>query len=96
MSKSEKKSQIVRVELAYPIDWDNDEEITFIELKRPKGKHIKGLGKDPGIKDILDIASKVSGYSPRFFDELDAVDCLKVSEVIGDFLEDGQKTGPTA
>ena len=47
------------------------------------------------MKDIFQIASSVSGYTPKFFDELDVADALRVSEVIGDFLDTGAGTGKT-
>ena len=84
------------IKLDFPIEWGEEGAVTEIELKRPKGKHIKGLTKDIGFDDILKIASKVSGYAPSFFDEMDASDCIKVSEVIGDFLDSGQEIGRTA
>lgn len=97
MSKASTKPRPSKIiKLLYPIEWDEEGEVTEIELKRPKGKHIKHLGKDVSMKEIFDIASKVSGYTPAFFDELDAADCLQVSEVIGDFLDSGPKTGKTA
>jgi len=90
----------VTIELLYPNDVkafaEEGTDLTHIELKRPKGKHIKGLTKDVGMTDIFKIAGKVSGYTTAFFDELDAADCLQVSEVIGDFLDGGQETGRTA
>lgn len=96
MSDISPKTTTVKVTLAYPIEWGEEGLVDAIELKRPKGKHLKGLGKDVGMGDIFKIASKVSGYTPAFFDEMDAADCLKISEVIGDFLDSGPKTGKTA
>ena len=93
-----KKSHSVIIKLDYPLEWateDGKQEVTEVEFRRPKGKDIKGIGKDVSLDDILKIAAKVSKFSPRFFDELDAVDCMKVSEVIGDFLDNGQPTGRT-
>lgn len=98
MSNKEKpKPTSVIVKLEYPIEWGKDQGLVEeIELQRPKGKHIKGINKDVGMKQLLDIASKISGYTPAFYDELDAVDCLKVTEVIGDFLDTGREIGKTA
>ena len=86
----------VKIELEYPIEWGEEGLVKSIELKRPKGKHIKKINKDIGMEQMFDIASKISGYTPAFFDELDAVDCLKVTEAIGDFLDSGRETGKTA
>ncbi len=86
----------VTVPLDFPIEWGEEGLVTEIILKRLKGKHIKSMGKDAIMGDMFKMAGKVCGYSPAFFDEMDATDCMKVTEVIGDFLEGGQKTGRTA
>jgi len=93
-----KENHAVIVTLKYPIEWATDgtkKEVTEVGFRRPKGKDIKGIGRDVSLDDIFRIASKVSEFSPRFFDELDAVDCMSISEVVGDFLDDGQETGKT-
>ena len=40
----------------------------------------------------MDIASKTTDFTPKFFDALDAIDCLKITGAIGDFLDSGQET----
>jgi len=92
-SKSDKPRGTVKIVLLYPMEWGEEGLVKEITLKRPKGKHIKGLGRDVSAKDMLGIACKISGYTPAFFDELDAADCMKVMEVIGDFLDSGPETG---
>ena len=89
---SKPKSGAVKIDLDYPLEWGEEGLVKSIELKRPKGKHIKSLGRDANMSDMLKIAGKISGYTPAFFDEMDAADCLKVTEVIGDFLDVGTKT----
>lgn len=94
-----KKNHSIVVKLEYPIEWATEngkEEITEVSLRRPRGKDIKGIGKDVSLDDILKVAAKVSSFTPRFFDELDAVDCMRISEVIGDFLDSGPQTGKTS
>lgn len=96
MSKASTKPRpSVIIKLTYPIQWDEEGEVTEIELKRPKGKHIKQLGKDVSMKEIFEIASKISGYTPAFFDEMDVSDCFKVSDAVAGFLDGGPKTGKT-
>lgn len=92
---TEVKPKSVTVKLLYPIKWGDEEKVTEVTLKRPKGKHIKRIGRDVNIDELLKIASKISEYTPAFFDELDAVDCLKITEVIGDFLDTGPAIGKT-
>lgn len=82
------------IEFEYPIKW-GDKLIESIELRRPKGKHIKKLGGSSSIETLIGVAVKVSEYTPKFFEELDACDTLKVTEAIGDFLEGGEETGRT-
>ena len=94
------KTTIIKLE--YPFVWKQsgeEKEITQIELARPKGKHLKGIGSDPGMSDMFRIASKIakeSWVTPAFFEEMDAADCMQITEVIGDFLDGGTKTGETA
>lgn len=91
------KREVV-VKLSYPFEWadeDGKREVSEVKLSRPKGKHLKKLSKDMSMDDLFYIASKVSGYTPAFFDEMDAVDCLKITEAIGDFLDVGGETGKT-
>jgi len=95
--KNVAKITSVTIDLDFPIEWEKGEEpVSKIILKRPKGKHLKNLGKDILMFDLLQIASKISGYTPKFFDEMDGVDIMKVTEAVGDFLDGGQKTGETA
>lgn len=75
--------------LEYPVNFSNN-QVTEIELRRPKGKHLKNIGADAGLGEIMDIAAGCSDYPPVFFDELDAVDYVGVSEVIAGFLASGR------
>ena len=85
----------IKYSLRHPFTWD-EKEYTEIEMQRPKGKHIKKLGADPRLEDLLDVASKCSGIVPKVFDEMDAEDCLGIGGVIGDFLASGQEIGKTS
>lgn len=96
-----KETNSVIYPLKYPIKWaSGDSEgkklITEVEFRRPKGKDLKRIGKDADLGTLLDIAAKVSEYTPRFFDELDGLDYMNISEVINDFLDGGQSTGKTS
>lgn len=111
MSKKEKETDVAeeqeslpagvyaRIQLIEPIQWVKGEDpIEYIDLGRLKGKHIKKLGKDTLMEDIFGIAVKIIrnvDVSTKFFDEMDARDCMAVSEVIGDFLDSGQETTKT-
>ncbi len=86
---SEKNRIPSTIKLAYPIEWDG-KTLDEIVLQRPKGKHLKKMPGEPGIKDLLALASRVSGLPPMVFDELDGLDVTAVCEAIGDFLSVGQ------
>lgn len=97
---SDQKEYATTLKLKYPFEWATGDsagkqEVTEVGFRRPKGKDIKGMGKEVSLSDLLNIAAKISEFTPRFFDEMDAVDCMAVSEVIGDFLDDGPSTGKT-
>jgi len=77
--------KFIMVSLDEPIQW-GDEEITELKIKRPKGKHIKTLGDDVKVGDMLRIASKCSGISMGIFEELESPDAMKVAEAVGDLL----------
>lgn len=94
-NKSETRSKTKILELQYPIEWGEAGLVSRIEFSRPKGKHLKHIGKDVDMSTIINIACKVSGYTPAFFDELDGQDFFAVSEVITDFLDTGLTTGRT-
>ena len=83
---------MVEIKLHYPFEYDQ-ERIEVINLKRPKGKHLKGLPDKPTVEDILILAAKLSGKPTTVFDEMDAVDVVRVAEEIEGFLLGGQKSG---
>lgn len=92
MSKSKAKSKTILYKLKYPLEW-GQETINEIEFRRPKGEYLMDLGKDVKMGQLLALASKCSGQPISIFKEMDGVDALKCCEVIGDFLDSGQKTG---
>lgn len=79
-------SQIVK--LREKIEWDG-EDVSEIEIRRPKGKHLKKLGGSSKLSNMIEIASLCSDYTPKFFDELDGSDYMKCVEVVSGFLDDG-------
>jgi hypothetical protein len=83
---------VVKIKLAYPIE-NGSETVDSIELKRPKGKHLRTFPADPKPSDMLDLASKISVHPKHIYDEMDMKDCMTVISAVGDFLDDGQATG---
>lgn len=85
----------VTIDLRVPV-MHGSEQIERMTLKRLKGKHMRALGggmEKAGMAEILSLAGRVSGLPPVVVDELDAVDCVVVAEVIGGFFESGPRTG---
>lgn len=80
--------------LQYPVE-HNGEVHRQLTLKRPKGRHIKSISGDPTMKDLLALASQVSGQLPSMIDEIDAVDCIQIAGILGNFLGNGPEIGKT-
>ncbi|MTI13364.1 phage tail assembly protein [Sansalvadorimonas verongulae] len=71
--------------------------VTEVVIQPIKAKHLRGvtLSGDMSIDDLLMIAGRASGQSSLIIDELHAVDVFEVGDVITDFLDVGDTTGPT-
>ena len=82
--KTEKRGETV-VLLDYPIPF-GEETISEIVLKRPKFKHIKNMGEGMKIKDLIQIASKVSAVPMAVFEEMESPDVMKIAEALGELL----------
>jgi hypothetical protein len=92
MAEKKQKSRNVTIKLKYSIAW-GEQEINEIVLRPPTGSDIEHLGDKPTMKDLLMIASKCSLQPPAVFKKMDAIDTIKVSEAVADFLDDTPKTG---
>jgi hypothetical protein len=93
MVKTAKKTDpTTKFDLDFPFEWDG-EIISHLDLKRPKGKHIKMLGENPTLSDLLGVASRISGYTHKVFDEMDGSDCLRLGETVAGFLSNGREIG---
>lgn len=73
------------IKLVEPVTFGS-ETISVVILKAPKGKHLKLLPPNPALKDILNMASKVSGVSSVVIDEMCATDVLAIAEAMGELL----------
>lgn len=69
------------------------ELISQLEIQRPKAKHIRALPAEPKTGDLLDLAGKLCGQVPSVIDELSIPDAMALLEIVGNFMEPGQKTG---
>lgn len=83
---------MVTYKLEHPFEYDGN-RIESLTLNRPKGKHLKNFSSNPTTADMIVLAAKISGQPTTVFDEMDAVDVIGIAEVIGGFLDRGQKTG---
>lgn len=89
------KLKEVTLKLSEPVKFGS-EAITELVVKRPKAKNLRGLvfGND-GIPAsvLLDMAVDLCDQPKKVIDELEGDDALRLMEIIGDFLNGGQKTG---
>lgn len=79
--------ELYHLELKHPVKWGKD-EVTELEFKPIKGKHLKNL--DFSVKSIdaaLTLASRLSGRPSSFFDEMAAADIFAVGDRMGKLLE---------
>lgn len=90
-----KQPKIVTLILDYPFEIAG-EQVKKFEIKRPTGKDISNLGTEPKIGDLIDIGLQCAGHPPSVAGLMDATDAIKLTEIVGNFLADGQKTGDTA
>lgn len=79
------KKKAVTIKLDEAVEW-GEETVTEVKLSPPRGKHLRGLPKDPTLNDILKIASKISGISSAVFDEMASSDIMKIAEAVGELL----------
>ena len=91
MSK-QKKTKVVELKLEYPVVW-GEETIEVLTFKRPTGADIEHLDAKPNVKQLLQIGAKIACVPPGVIKKMDASDCFKVVEVVGDFLGGSQETG---
>jgi len=70
------------------------EPVREIRARRPKGRHMRQLGKDPTMGGQMDFVAGLAGKGSLFVDGLDAADACRVALLAGFFLETGPPTGP--
>lgn len=85
METKDKAPKTVTVKLSQPYKW-GEEEISEIVLNMPKAKHLTKISGSPTFGELLEIASKVSGHSSKFIEELDAPDALAIASGMGEFF----------
>lgn len=89
----------VELELFFPVKIGNSENaeiVSKLKFRRPKGKDMRDVPAKPTIGDLMKLAARLCGQPPFVIDNLEIPDFNRVNEVVGDFLDDGRKTGETA
>ena len=73
--------------LQFPVEY-GDQVITELKIRRPQGKHLRGLklGALEDLETMLDLLGSLSGQPPQVIDILDGQDVMAALEVLGDFL----------
>lgn len=80
------------LKLKEPIQ-QGSEQIAELTIREPKAKDLRKLPATPNTGDILDLAGRLCGQPPSVIDELSMADTAEVLDIVGNFMELGQKTG---
>lgn len=86
----------ISIELHYPVkigESEDAEVVSSLTFKRPHGKEMRDIPAKPVVGDLLKLAGRLSGHPQIVFDRLEMCDFNRVIEAMGDFLDDGQRTG---
>lgn len=96
-------SESVKYELKHPIEIKAEKSdkvidtLTVLELRRPKGKHLKAMDKVLGENaKTLALIAVCAGVPVSSFDELDAEDFVALGEIVEVFFGKRQPTGATS
>ncbi len=67
-----------------------DETITELSFRDPVAGDIYHFSDKVTMKDLLELASNLSGYPPSILKNLKLSDAMKIAEMMGKFMGDGQ------
>ncbi len=73
-----------------------EEEITQLELREPTGADIESMSPKPTLKDFMQMGAKMAEQPYSLIKKMHARDCMRLTETVADFLDDGQETGDDA
>lgn len=75
---------------------EREEQITELTLRRPTAKDLRVVDSFGGqmVGMMIALIAALSGQTVEVIERLDAEDFGDLSDVVGDFLPDGPKTGP--
>ena len=82
------------IPLSKPI-FEGKLEITELELKKPKAKHVRHFPGDPGTEDFIRIVSSLSLLAPSVIKTMSYSDGIHIMGVVGKLLAPFRRTMPT-
>lgn len=94
-----KVAQEDRYDLAFPIKAADGSDITFLKLRRLKGKEMKGIDPTPSdgkFGGMLKFVAEMNGLPAETLDELDAFDVIELVGKVTPFLGRGTGVTPSA
>lgn len=82
----------VTLKLEFPVEYQGA-SIAQLTVRRAKGKDMRFLpkGDDLGVEGMFPFYGLLCGCEEGVFDEMDAADIVKLSEVVEGFLPKGKK-----
>ncbi|PHJ81964.1 hypothetical protein VF14_18400 [Nostoc linckia z18] len=81
--------------LQYPVQF-NDTTVTAVEIRRPKGRDMKGIKDIESLEGSMLLYARLTGQPMHVIEEMDMWDLTAISKVAQGFLPIGQKTGESA
>lgn len=83
------------LQLLVPVAMPDGSELTEVRVPRLKAGHLRRIGSDPTMGDILDILPDLCALPKSVVEEIDGADAVAIAEVVGDFLTPGAAAGKT-
>lgn len=89
----------VTVKLDFPFEWTEGEQVTEVEIPRPRAFHMRGLDAkklESDIDEQFKLLQKLLGQPAKFLDKMAFSDAQKLMEAVQSFLPSGAPaTGQT-
>lgn len=83
------------LQLLVPVSMPDGSVLTEIRIPRLKAAHLRRIGGEPTLGDILDILPDLCALPKAVVEDLDGADTVAIAEVVGDFLTPGAAAGKT-
>jgi len=82
--------------LKFPFKFGSDEITELVIMRRPNSKDIGHMGTKPTLEELTKIVQRITVQTPKLIEKVDAVDIIDLTEIVGNFLAGGRKTGEDA